>query len=162
LVALLRTPFLVGIKVAFSRGCDRVHTGAGLLTNKQTRRLSALFATERDEEVKATGCVYQRVIGPDRTRGRDLMEKLITSVSTGVPAALVEVITLGRMLKQRAADILGSFDDPGTSNGPTEAINGRLAHLHGSALGIRNTHELHRQITTGDRQIKTPTTPSIG
>jgi transposase len=27
---------------------------------------------------------------------------------------------------------------PGTSNGPTEAINGRLEHLRGSALGFRN------------------------
>jgi transposase len=29
-------------------------------------------------------------------------------------------------------------DHPGTSNGPTEAINGRLEHLRGSALGFRN------------------------
>ena len=27
---------------------------------------------------------------------------------------------------------------PGTSNGPAEAINGRLEHLRGSALGFRN------------------------
>ena len=30
------------------------------------------------------------------------------------------------------------FDHPRTSNGPTEAINGRLEHLRGSALGFRN------------------------
>jgi transposase len=30
------------------------------------------------------------------------------------------------------------IDRPGTSNGPTEAINGRLEHLRGSALGFRN------------------------
>ncbi|MFL3896334.1 transposase, partial [Pseudomonas aeruginosa] len=29
------------------------------------------------------------------------------------------------------------FDRPGTSNGPTEAINGRLEHLRGTALGFR-------------------------
>ena len=34
--------------------------------------------------------------------------------------------------------MLGYFDRPGTSNGPTEAINGRLEHLRGSALGFRN------------------------
>lgn len=34
--------------------------------------------------------------------------------------------------------ILAFFDRPGTSNGPTEAINGRLKHLRGSALGFRN------------------------
>ena len=39
---------------------------------------------------------------------------------------------------RRAADVLAFFDRPGTSNGPTEAINGRLEHLRGSALGFRN------------------------
>ena len=34
--------------------------------------------------------------------------------------------------------ILAYFDHPHTSNGPTEAINGRLEHLRGSALGFRN------------------------
>ncbi len=38
----------------------------------------------------------------------------------------------------RPADVLAFFDLPGTSNGPTEAINGRLEHLRGSALGFRN------------------------
>jgi len=51
---------------------------------------------------------------------------------------LTEAVTLGRTLKQRAADVLAYFDRPGTSNGPTEAINGRLEHLRGSALGFRN------------------------
>ncbi|VBA34604.1 hypothetical protein LAUMK35_05769 [Mycobacterium pseudokansasii] len=34
--------------------------------------------------------------------------------------------------------MLANFDRPGTSNGSTEAINGRLEHLRGSALGFRN------------------------
>ena len=55
------------------------------------------------------------------------------------------MITLGRTLKQRAADILAYFDRPGTSTGPTEAINGRLEHLRGSALGFRNlTNDIAR------------------
>ncbi len=66
------------------------------------------------------------------------MVRLIESVTHGVTAALVEVITLGRTLKKRAADELAHFRRPGTSNGPTEAINGRLEHLHGSALGFRD------------------------
>jgi transposase len=65
------------------------------------------------------------------------MQAVIKSVSQGVPAALSEVITLGRTLTKRAADILAYFDPSGTSNGPTEAINGRLEHLRGSALGFR-------------------------
>ncbi len=75
---------------------------------------------------------------PDRTRGRQLMAALIDALSRGVPAALTELITLGRTLKKRAEDVLAYFDRPGTSNGPTEAINGRLEHLRGSALGFRN------------------------
>lgn len=63
---------------------------------------------------------------PDRTKGRNLMETLITAVSIGVPPAQEEITTLGKTLKKRAADVLAYFDRPGTSNGPTEAINGRL------------------------------------
>lgn len=75
---------------------------------------------------------------PDRKAGRELMVKLIDSVGHGVPEALGELVTLGRTLKKRADDVLAYFDRPGTSNGPTEAINGRLEHLRGSALGFRN------------------------
>jgi len=38
----------------------------------------------------------------------------------------------------QSRDVLAYFDRPGTSNGPTEAINGRLEHLRGTALGFRN------------------------
>jgi transposase len=119
-----------------------LHTGADLLTSKQAQRLTCLFATDDHVEVEASWGIYQRMIAayrePDRSRGRDLMKQLINSVSHGVPAALVELITLGRTLNKRATDILAYFDRPGTSNGPTEAINGRLEHLRGSALGFRN------------------------
>jgi transposase len=94
-----------------------LHTGADLLTDKQAARLTALFAI--DEHV-------------------ELMVKLIESLSAGVPRPLVEIAKLGRTLSKRAADVLAYFDRPGTSNGPTEAINGRLEHLRGSALGFRN------------------------
>jgi transposase len=119
-----------------------LHTGADLLTDKQTDRLAALFADDAHVEVEATWGIYQRMIEAyreqDRGRGRELMVKLIDSISDGVPKPLTEVITLGRTLKKRAADVLAYFDRPGTSNGPTEAINGRLEHLRGSALGFRN------------------------
>ncbi len=119
-----------------------LHTGVGLLTDRQRSRLDALFADDNHVEVETTWVVYQQMItayrDPDRAAGRRLMEKLIGSLSAGVPDALSEVIRLGRTLKQRAADVLAYFDRPGTSNGPTEAINGRLEHLRGSALGFRN------------------------
>ena len=119
-----------------------LHTGADLLTDKQKDRLEKLFQVDAHVEVEATWGIYQRMIAayrePDRTRGQQLMQRLIDSVSRGVPAALSEVLTLGRTLAKRAADVLAYFDRPGTSNGPTEAINGRLEHLRGSALGFRN------------------------
>jgi transposase len=119
-----------------------LHTGAGILTDKQKDRLVSLFAVDDHVEVKATWGIYQRMIAayrePDRVKGRELMARLINSVSHGVPTMLSELITLGRTLKKRADDVLAYFERPGTSNGPTEAINGRLEHLRGSALGFRN------------------------
>jgi transposase len=119
-----------------------LQTGTDLLTDRQTGRLQVLFAGDTHVEVHATWGVYQRMVAayrePDRRRGRELMVKLIDHVSRGVPAALVEITVLGRTLTRRAADVLAYFDRPGTSNGPTEAINGRLEHLRGSALGFRN------------------------
>ncbi len=119
-----------------------LHTGADLLTDKQTTRLEALFKADEHVEVEATWGIYQRMIAayrePDRTRGRTLMQQLIDSITKGVPTALPEVAKLGRTLAKRAADILAYFDRTATSNGPTEAINGRLEHLRGSALGFRN------------------------
>jgi transposase len=119
-----------------------LHTGADLLTDKQKDRLTALFTGDAHVEVEVTWGIYQRMITayrePDRTRGRELMQRLIASIGHGVPATLTELVTLGRTLKKRAGDVLAYFDRPGTSNGPTEAINGRLEHLRGSALGFRN------------------------
>ena len=119
-----------------------LHTGADLLTPKQQQRLEALFAADEHVEVEATWGAYQRMIAayrePDRRHARQLMAAVIDSLATGVPKALTELARLGRTLKRRAADVLAYFDRPGTSNGPTEAINGRLEHLRGSALGFRN------------------------
>lgn len=64
-------------------------------------------------------------------------KRLSPPSAPGCPAPK-ELITLGRTLKRRGADILAYFDRPRTSNGPSEAINGRLEHLRGSALGFRN------------------------
>ena len=119
-----------------------LHTGAGLLTEKQQTRLEDLFAADAHVEVEATWGIYQRMITayrePDRAQGKKLMQAVIDALKAGVPAALTELKTLGRTLKRRADDVLAYFDRPGTSNGPSEAINGRLEHLRGSALGFRN------------------------
>jgi transposase len=119
-----------------------LHTGTKLLTTKQHQRLDTLFADDAHVEVETTWSVYQAMIAayrePDRRHARQLMAAVIASLSAGVPRALKELARLGRTLKKRSADVLAYFDRPGTSNGPTEAINGRLEHLRGSALGFRN------------------------
>ena len=124
-------------------GIRRVlRTGEALLTDRQRQRLTAVFADERHVQVEATWGIYQRLIAayrnPDRAAAKTELAKIITTISRDVPTALTELITLGHTLKKRALDVLAYFDRPGTSNGPTEAINGRLEHLRGSALGFRN------------------------
>jgi transposase len=119
-----------------------LHTGDDLLTDRQRERLMVLFADAEHVEVEATWGIYQRMIAayrdPDRTSARAAMTALIDCLRQGVPATLIELRRLGRTLTQRAGDVLAYFDRPGTSNGPTEALNGRLEHLRGSALGFRN------------------------
>ena len=126
-------------------------TGADLLTSRQKTRLENLFANEEHVAVEATWGIYQRMIAayrhPDRATGRAHLAAVIKDLAAGVPAGLKELRTLGRTLKKRAEDVLAYFDHPGTSNGPTEAINGRLEHLRGSALGFRNlTHYIARSL----------------
>ncbi len=117
-------------------------TGADLLTERQRARIDALFADDTHLHVEVTWAVYQAMIGayrdPNRTAGKTTMRKVIDSLSSAIPTGLVELRRLGRTMTRRAADVLAYFDRPGTSNGPTEAINGRLEHLRGSALGFRN------------------------
>lgn len=63
------------------------------------------------------------------------------------PSWFTELRKLAYTLDRRRQDILAYFDHPGTSNGPTEAINGRLEHLRGSALGFRNLmHDIARSL----------------
>ena len=123
--------------------CRRtLHTGMGLLTDRQWDRINRLFDSDNHIDVEVTWSAYQRLIAAyrhkDRAAGRRDLMTLIASLRTGVPAELVELKKLGRTLNTRAPDILAYFDRPGTSNGPTEAINGRLEHLRGSALRFRN------------------------
>ena len=120
-----------------------LHTRSCLLTPRQQHQLLNLFSGEEHVALEVTWSAYQNIIdayrAPDTRVGKAMMEAEInTLTSTRVPRGLSEIITLGRTLKRRAGDILAYFDHPHTSNGPTEAINGRLEHLRGSALGFRN------------------------
>lgn len=128
-----------------------LRTGAGLLTERQHHRLEKVFTSDDHVEVEATWSIYQKIVAayrnPSRLEGKKQLQEVIASLSRGVPKRLTELVSLGRTFKRRATDILAYFDRPGTSNGPTEAINGRLEHLRGTALGFRNlTHYITRSL----------------
>lgn len=74
---------------------------------------------------------------PDRARARAGMPALVDWVRRGHRRRNSAVTRLGRTLAQRAGDVRAYFQRPGTSTGPTEALNERLEHLRGSALGFR-------------------------
>ena len=115
-----------------------------LLNTRQKTRLEAVFADENHLAVELCWGFYQRLIAayahPDRRRGKTMMAAIIGALRTGVPAVLEELAQLGRTLHRRRHDVLAYFDHH-ASNGPTEAINGRLEALRRNALGFRNlTH----------------------
>ena len=104
---------------------------------------------------QVTWSVYQRIIAayghPDRRRGKKPITAIIDSLRRGVPTGLEELAQLGRTLWRRRADILAYFDHH-ASNGPTEAINGRLEALRRNALGFRNLTHYRIPITAALRQ----------
>lgn len=124
-------------------GVRRVlRTGEAFVTEKQQSRLDAVFADPRHADVWRAWRVYQQVVAAYREKfsgnGRRRLRELIDTVKQTTPAWFVELRKLAYTLDRRRADVLAYFDHPRTSNGPTEAINGRLEHLRGSALGFRN------------------------
>ena len=100
-----------------------------------------MFADEAHAPVEVTWLVYQQIITayahPDPREGKTLLVRVIDSLRAGVPAGLDELATLGRTLQRRRDDVLAYFSHR-ASNGPTEAINGRLEALRRNALGFRN------------------------
>jgi transposase len=118
-----------------------LRTRTELLTARQKTRLEAVFAAEEHAPVQVTHWVYQQIIAayahPDPRQGRTLLTGVIDTIRAGVPAGLDELATLGRTLHRRRDDVLAYFTHR-ASNGPTEAINGRLEALRRNALGFRN------------------------
>jgi transposase len=124
----------------------RGHTGDPLYGIRRIARTRTQLLSERQYHiaVKVAHVIYQKIIAayanPNRHTGKRAMTALIDSIRRGVPAGLEEIAQLGRTLWRRRHDILAFFDHH-ASNGPTEAINGRLEALRRNALGFRNlTH----------------------
>ncbi|MDN6301153.1 MAG: transposase, partial [Micrococcaceae bacterium] len=84
--------------------------------------------------LQVTWGFYQDLIAayghPDKSRGKKLMAGLIDTLRRALPKGLEELAQFGRTLWRRRADILAYFD--------VGAVNGRLDHLRGIALGFRN------------------------
>ena len=121
-----------------------------LLSTRQYARLTGVLDADEHLAVKVAYVIYQKIIAAhadaNRRRGKQAMSRLIDSIRRGVPAGLDEIAQLGRTLWRRRDDILAFFDHH-ASNGPTEAINGRLEALRRNALGFCNlTHYRWRSL----------------
>ena len=118
-----------------------LRTRTALLTTRQKTRLEAVFADDAHVPVEVTWLIYQQIITayahPDPREGKTLLTHVIDTIRTRLPAGLDELATLGRTLQRRRDDVLAYFTHR-ASNGPTEAINGRLEALRRNALGFRN------------------------
>lgn len=117
-------------------------TRMAFLTARQRERLEVLWQVDELMVIlQVTWQIYQDIIAayahPKKSEGKKLMLKVMDSIRTGLPAGLKELAQLGRTLWRRRRDVVAYFDI-GASNGPVEAINGRLEHLRGIALGFRN------------------------
>src|SRR3954447_24539078 len=118
-----------------------LRTRLALLTDRQRTRLETVFAIEEHVAVEVTWSAYQQIIAAyadeNRQRGKTLLTGVIDRLRATVPAGLEELATLGHTLHRRRDDVLAYFEHR-ASNGPTEAINGRLEALRRNALGFRS------------------------
>ena len=156
----------VGPQIPSTRPAGCLYARSCLLTARQQYQILDLFSNDEHVALEVTWSAYQNIIDAYRSSnargGKTLMHEEITRLtSTSVPSSLTELITLDRTLKRRATDSLPYFDNPHTTGGPTEAINGRLEHLRGSALGLPKPHPLHHPSTPRNRRIQNPTTPPL-
>ncbi len=110
-----------------------------LLSARQHDRLTSVLDADEHLAVKVAYVIYQNIIAAyadaNRRRGKKAMTALIDSIRRAVSAGLEEIAQLGRTLWRRRDDILAFFDHH-ASNGPTEAISGRLEALRRKAIGF--------------------------
>ena len=141
-----------------------LHTGADLLTDTQKQRIEDLFATDEHVEVEATRGIYQRMITAyrlPRTRPRqgtsadgqaDRLDqprrpwRLDGSHHARADADEARCRRAG-LLRPPRHQQRAHGGDQRTARAPTR-IRPRLPQ----------PHQLHRQITPGNRRLQTPTT----
>ena len=154
--AVVECRMQVGFEDRLYRVRRALRTGAGLLTDTRTRRLEALFADERRAPVRAVWGVYQRPVPGLQGRGPGPGK---------VPDATAHrLLEAGRLRRARGDHDAGQDPDrkslrhpwptstaPAPPTAPRQAINGRLEHLRGIALGFRNlaSYTIRSLIHTG-------------
>ena len=126
-------------------------TRNGLLEGKAALKIDAIITDARYTALTRIWSIYQAVItaydNPKKQAGRAKLAGIIDALNPEVTRGIPELGSLARTLRSRRNDILAYFTHPYSSNGPTEAINGRLEHLRGIALGFRNlTHYILRSL----------------
>jgi transposase len=99
--------------------------------------------------------IYQKIIAayadPNRSTGKRAMSTLMESIRRALQDRLEEIAQLGRTLWRRRHDILAFFDHH-ASNGPTEAINGRLEALRRKRPRIPQPHKLPTAFAPAQRR----------
>lgn len=114
------------------------------LNEKQRGRLDRLFADPANAPLRIMWGAWQKTIRcyacQDHAKARSMMDEPVDAINAMPRQSSVprELRHLGRTLGKRRSDVLAYFRYDFSSNRPTEAINGRLEHLRGIALGFRN------------------------
>jgi hypothetical protein len=85
------------------------------------------------------------------------MQQLIGSIRHSVPTVLCGGDHPRPDPQTAAVDVLVHCDRPGTSNGPTEAINGRLEHLRAAVAPLTPPRRPNDTITARAGIVKAPT-----
>ena len=110
------------------------------LTKRQQERLHAAFtADEAHISVEAACHCAQQVREvfhqATPTHGQRLATRLVERLPT---CPITEIARLGRTLRKWKDAFLAYFDTGGSSNGPTEAVNGIIERGRRTARGYRN------------------------
>ena len=121
--------------------------------------LALATVADNPERKKVFGFKWSRTFGgwlQRPPRSKQALAAVIDSIRRGVQG-LDEIAQLGRTLWRRRHDILAFFDHH-ASNGPTEAINGRLEALRRNALGFRNLTAAADHLLPWAHQLGSPET----
>lgn len=113
-----------------------------ILEGRAAARVDAIIGDAQYAALTRLWGVYQAVSSAyenrNKRQGRARIAGIIDALSPEATRGIPELKTLAKTLRRPRDDILAFFTHPGSSNGPTEAINGVLEDLRGIALGFRN------------------------